>query len=357
MVIFRCDGNRTIGVGHIMRCLSIADTFCGLESSNRCIFITADDTFATVINEHGHDNTILYTDYRNMDYELPKIEKLLYLYKPQFFFVDSYFVSVFYLTALREFCNDVGCKLVYIDDIFAFAYPCDILINYNIYGERAKYKALYQEAKRMEPRLLLGTRYVPLRQEFQNISKRIVNKEAYNILISTGGSDPAHIASNIAKYIVNHRELFSNIYFDFVIGKLNDDLKKLEKFAELNQSIRLHVNVSSMQKLMSSVDLAISAAGSTLYELCATQTPTITYVLADNQVAGAEEFVRQGILKSVGDLRKIGNNFPKKLTDAAIELARDYQERCRISKLQKILIDGKGAKRILKNLWRDDKIE
>lgn len=38
-----------------------------------------------------------------------------------------------------------------------------------------------------------------------------------------------------------------------------------------------------MSELMQQCDMAVSAAGSTLYELCACGMPTITYVLADNQ--------------------------------------------------------------------------
>ncbi|MCR5796546.1 MAG: hypothetical protein K6G63_01315 [Eubacterium sp.] len=41
---------------------------------------------------------------------------------------------------------------------------------------------------------------------------------------------------------------------------------------------------------MQKCDIAISAAGSTLYELCACGVPTITYTTADNQIK-AEKFL------------------------------------------------------------------
>jgi len=33
MILFRADANQTIGIGHIMRCLSIADALASLPSS------------------------------------------------------------------------------------------------------------------------------------------------------------------------------------------------------------------------------------------------------------------------------------------------------------------------------------
>ncbi len=53
-------------------------------------------------------------------------------------FVDSYFVTYDYLAALRKLCRAISCRLVYIDDVPAFPYPVDDLINYNIYGPDKK---------------------------------------------------------------------------------------------------------------------------------------------------------------------------------------------------------------------------
>ena len=65
----------------------------------------------------------------------------------------------------------------------------------------------------------------------------------------------------------------------------------------------LHINEHNMSALMQKCDIAISAAGSTLYELCATGIPAITYTLADNQLIAAEQFDKQGIMLSAGDCR------------------------------------------------------
>ena len=96
---------------------------------------------------------------------------------------------------------------------------------------------------------------------------------------------------------------------------------------------------------------AVSATGSTLYELCASQTPSVIYILADNQISGAREFERQGVMRCVGDIREMGaDRLAISLLDEAVKLAENYGERKRIALAQRALADGNGAKRIIKEL-------
>ena len=120
---------------------------------------------------------------------------------------------------------------------------------------------------------------------------------------------------------------------------------------EKHKSIVVHENVKRMDELILSCDVAVSAAGSTLYELCATGTPTITYVLADNQIPAAKEFDARGIIKNCGDIRDMGNKaLAKCLVDEVVSLAEDYNERKRISELMGTVVDGKGARRIVESV-------
>jgi len=63
-------------------------------------------------------------------------------------------------------------------------------------------------------------------------------------------------------------------------------------------------NVQDMRGLICSMDLIVSAAGSTLYEICACGVPLITFVTADNQIRGAEAFSSLGLAVNIGDLRE-----------------------------------------------------
>lgn len=104
---------------------------------------------------------------------------------------------------------------------------------------------------------------------------------------------------------------------------------------------------------MQSCDVAVSAAGGTIYELCLTQTPTITYILADNQISGAEGFEKRGILSNAGDIRDVGlKKLAEDILSRAVGLAKDYDRRCKIAGKMRKVVDGQGAMRIAEKIMR-----
>lgn len=341
MIIFRADGNKSIGSGHIMRCLSIANT--AKELGYKCKFIISSDDFKDFIIKNGHlvevlnsDYTVLYSD---------EIIRNIKLFKPSAVIVDSYYISEEFMEAVHKQCSRLGCKLIYIDDRCSVAFSCDNLINYNISAETELYKQLYN-GKNL-PSLLLGTSYAPLRKEFQNCEPRRISSEARNILVSTGGSDPEHFTS----VLVDEAKKYSNYVFHFILGLMNPDKEIIKKLATDSSNILLHENVTNMSELMYLCDVAISASGSTLYELCSTQTPTITYILADNQIPLALGFHNKGIIQNDGDIRTIGKQtLAKTLIKDAVNLADNYVERIRVSNIMSTIVDGNGAKRIIESI-------
>lgn len=350
MIVFRADGNSIVGMGHVMRCLSIADAY--RKNGESCLFVTADDKLNEVIQERGHGNRILGTCYDQMEQELGMLEEIIGSYDVRIMFVDSYFVTELYLRELLRICRSRGTLLVYLDDVLMFPYPCDVLLNYNIYASNEAYEALYRGT--LAPELLLGTDYAPQREEFQGLPDRVVRQEGKDILISTGGADSEHIGLELIKNIIEHAE-WRGYRFHFVVGAMNADKKEICSLAMGQRNIAVYRNVKRMSELMRACDVAISAAGSTMYELCSTQTPTLTYVLADNQIPGAEGFEKKQILKCIGDVRELGSQkLAETLLQEAILLLNDEAKRRTIAEKMKMVIDGRGADRIAEQtetLW------
>ncbi len=348
MIIFRADGNSSIGLGHIMRCLSIADAIKKL--GDKCLFVTAGKECLDIIVSHGHECIVLDTDYAVMTAELSKFLPIIEQNRPSVLFVDSYFVTSDYLKKIWDLMKAIYGKLVYIDDVLAFPYPCDVILNYNIYSldKEEDYKSLYCRGKMLRPKFLLGTSYVPLREEFQNISERVVRKNVQNIFISTGGTDYEHLTTEIVKEV---KRCKSQYRFCFVIGEMNKDKEIIHDISRDDSRIILFDNVKQMAKLMVDCDIAISASGSTLYELCAAQIPTITYILADNQILSAKGFHNYHILECVGDVRKMGIvNLSKCLIGRIVTLANDYEKRIEISKKMRRVVDGQGVNKLLRDI-------
>lgn len=295
MILFRADGNSKIGTGHIMRCLSIADAF--KTNGESSVFLVADASMKQLIEGRGYSVCVFNTLYEKMNDDLEKTIEAIQKYDTKALFVDSYYVTYDYLNKLKDIV-----KLVYIDDLASFAYPVDVLINYNIYGDSVDYKSLYSKQNTALPLLLLGTKYVPLRTEFANVLPIKIKKEVSDVLISTGGADPIHLAVELIRTIKNRKKT-NGITYHFIIGAMNKDRTEIEKLSVDMDNIKLHYNVTDMKSLICSCDIAVSAAGSTLYEICVCGVPLITYVLADNQIPGATAFERNGLAINCGDFR------------------------------------------------------
>lgn len=326
MIYFRADANKNIGMGHLMRCLSIADAAKG--RGQKAVFLLADDSMTDLVAERGFDTIVLGTDYRSMDEELSSWPSP----HADYIIVDSYSVTAGYLERLKK----LG-RVIYIDDRAAFDYPVDILVNYNAFAHSLDYEELYGG---QPPRLILGPQYAPLRSMFRGLDRRSQKRNVEDVLISTGGSDPLHLALSIAE------EKPDSFIYHILIGALNSDKAALEHLAAGSKHIVLHENVSDMKSLICSCDIAVSAAGSTLYEICACGVPLITYSLADNQLPGAEAFENNGFAVNLGDMR-LEKHPAKRILTAVEQFSREYDKRIEMGNRMQDTIDGNGAARLI----------
>ena len=328
-VFIRADANPNIGMGHIIRCLSIADSFSA--KGHMVTFVLADDKMDDFVKQHGYKTVILHSVYTRMDEELwPEMDTEIII-------VDSYYVTASYLWNLRKKAG----LLVYMDDMNAFSYPVDVVVNYNAYGPYLDYESAYIGTDR--PLFILGPAYAPLRRMFRGIEKKIQRKVAEDVLISTGGSDPEHIS---LKFIMTGPTGFR---YHILLGNMNQDREEIERWAQGNPGIVLHENVTDMKNLISRMDIAVSAAGSTLYEICACGVPLITFSFADNQIPGAKAFEKLGLAICVGDMREEADP-SRRILSAVEKLGNDYERRTNIGIRMQELVDGLGADRLVNKI-------
>ena len=101
---------------------------------------------------------------------------------------------------------------------------------------------------------------------------------------------------------------------------------------------------------MTEADIAISAGGTTLLELCACGTPMLIYTCADNQIEGAKALAGKICAPWIGDAR--GNPDIARDIFKGVNLLRAHGEmRAKISRAGRLLIDGCGAERIVKSIF------
>lgn len=374
MIYIRADGNTEIGMGHVMRCLAVAEVAADLDPADPPVFITADEGCRTMIEDRGFHVVVLNTDYRDMMGELSVIEQVLREagnLAGTVLLVDSYQAGREYYLALRKFA-----KIACFEDM-GQTYPVDLLINYNLYapaleGQYTKRKTdQHSESgtKGQYPeKILLGAEYMPLRKTFQEEAGYEVRDKVTDVIITTGGSDPCFAAGTFADALYRDAIIAEqSIHLHIVSGPFNryaDELKRryqcniIQEWQDHNIArsenskvpITIHENVKDMRSLLLQSDVVITATGSTIYEVSSLGVPMIVFYFAENQRQGAE---------ALGTLTDIVNaGCFATAPDAVAARVRETLKRCIINReyrellyrQERALIDGKGAHRIAEHL-------
>ena len=335
MFIFRADGNAKIGVGHLMRCLSVAKT---MPDKEKVLFVCADEESVQTVCQHGLKAIALHTDYKNMDEEIPLLEKLWKTPKERTFFVDSYYVTDAYI----EFLCSYGTVFL-MDDMQNHPYPADVIINYNLYAHNDAYTQIYKHAKR-KPVCYLGGKFIPLRREFKD-SKIEINDSVKNVLITTGGGDVDNIAGEILDEIYR-----TDINYYVVVGRFSPHLNEWIERSNEQTNVKVLYDVQNMAELMQSCDLAITAGGSTIYELVALGIPFICFAYAKNQEMLVQYIAENQIGASAGNWHVNQENARRIIGQKFYELVEVKEKRQEYSQKMYSMIDGRGAERIVQKL-------
>lgn len=338
MFYIRADGNSEIGMGHIMRCLSIAEASYS-EKKIKPVFILADACCRELISDRGFESIVLDTDYREMESELLAVSKILE--KDDIILVDSYQVTVKYYRELGKLC-----KTACLEDM-GEPYPVDILINYNIYGTKLRAKYESNPDKEILPRkVLLGLEYMPLRNDFRSGLEYDVRDKVTDVMLTTGGSDPLYAAGSILEAIT----AFKNITIHTVSGPFNQNIDRLKLEYGRCENVVIYENLKDMKALMKKCDIVITATGSTIYEVSALGVPMICFYFAENQRQGADEIVHLTDIVNAGCFARDPKGTVNNIYIALLRSIGDLEYRRAIHFQEKRLVDGNGALRIVEKL-------
>ena len=340
-VAFYVDGGPEMGMGHIVRCLSLASVW--EKKGHSVFFISRVSEGRRLISSRGFEMTSYYMHKRSMEYknlikncqeDIASIISVVKQYKIDVFIVDHYNVTSEFFLTLKPYVK----VLCYIDDLSAFSYPVDVVVNGNITGQYMYYKKYYKKQV-----FLLGPRYNLIRDEFCRIPKRPISKEVHKVMITTGASDNFRITEKIINIIRNEMTL-NNIELHVIIGNSFVDRNKLKEVIDCYDNIVYYENIKEISSVMLECDLAISSSGSTLYELCACGLPTLGFILADNQKFIAETMNNLGYIKNLGWYHQLNK---ESMIKEIQHLINDYSLRAGMVLKQQILVDGRGSQRVV----------
>jgi UDP-2,4-diacetamido-2,4,6-trideoxy-beta-L-altropyranose hydrolase len=314
-VIFRVDSSVEMGVGHLLRCLTLANeikkqnheiTFiCRELEGNSIELIKRRHLVVTLPKNKNFQSKNLYLEWLGATQERDAMQTIRAIPKnTDMLIVDSYALDERWHKRLRAYTK----RIMVIDDLANRKFNCDILLNQNLGAQIKNYKGKVPN----DCELLLGCDYALLRPEFPNLrevalKKRKNTTEVKNILISLGGSDAQNRTYDILK------EITDNFSIVVVLGRVSPYNEMIKKYAKNKENIKVIVDANNISELMFNADLSIGAAGSTSWERCCLGLPALLFVTADNQRAIAENLEQIGAVKIVSnlklDLQNILDNF------------------------------------------------
>jgi UDP-2,4-diacetamido-2,4,6-trideoxy-beta-L-altropyranose hydrolase len=264
--------------------------------------------------------------------------------KPDWLIVDHYALDIRWEKALTPYYS----KLMVIDDLADREHYCDLLLDQTFGRDRSDYLQWTPETCV----LLCGAQYALLRPEFKqwrecSLKHRKAEKLEH-ILINLGGVDKDNITSQVL-IALTACEIPEKSRVTVVMGSTApwvDDVYALA--AEMPWPTEVKVGVTNMAELMASSDLAIGAAGATIWERSCLGLPTFLVVVADNQKFAAKQLSQTGAL----EILTLGCNF----THSIVELIRKYQRTTGTLRAMSLaaasITSGNGASTVMKMLRR-----
>lgn len=337
-LVVRTDADSRIGTGHLMRCFTLAQgwqtrggkvvivTNCNNDNLTRRLE-AANMPIEAVEHPHPHP----------MDWH--RTSEILSSYPGAWVVIDGYHFDSGYQGRIKS----CGHRLLAIDDTAHLdKYFADIVLNQNINADRLNYT--------VEPRvrLLLGLRYLLLRPEFieQSVMVPKSSKVARKLLVTLGGGDFDNQTLKVIKAIEEVK--IDGLEAVIVVGPANPHLKQLQAITKDSRAlIQLKVNTTRMAELMTWADAAVTAGGSTCWELAFMGVPALVIILAENQRAVAEGLDERGAVINLGWHR---DSSPVRIAQALENLLLNAAKREKMAEISRKLVDGKGIERVLSNL-------
>jgi UDP-2,4-diacetamido-2,4,6-trideoxy-beta-L-altropyranose hydrolase len=333
-LLIRADGSPQIGLGHVMRCLALAQAW--QDRGGTACFVRAGtaDVFDERLAAEGVGLRRIGCVTGSAE-DADAARALARELNAAAVVLDGYHFN----TAFQARLRGDAVKLLCVDDnAHAGEYVADWVLNQNLHAEPALY------ARRApHTRLLLGTQLALLRREFTRWRDwpRETPARIRRLLVTLGGSDPDNVTGTVIAAL--ERLSLSDLEVVVVVGGASLHYETLRASLRL-PGASLRRNVSDMPELMRWADLAVTAGGSTCWEAACLGLPLCSLVIVENQLASARRLASTGAAEVI---EPGGAGWDTdKLAGVLNDLAHNSARRAQMTTVGRALVDGRGAERV-----------
>lgn len=353
--VFRVDASVEMGSGHVMRCLTLANALriqnilcyfiCREHSGNLCGILEKQGytVFRMPMLALSNKGLSGYERWLGVDYiedakqTIQILEsKLEYV---SWLVVDHYGVDQSWETLVRSYTK----RIMVIDDLANRVHNCDLLLD-QTYGRR-EYK--YCKLLPSSCETLLGANYSLLRPEFAQYREASLRKRVTptlkKLLVSMGGMDAGNITGQILQAL-SESKYSRDFEVTIILGELAPHVEEVKQLAQLMPfPTSILSGVDNMAAVMSDMDLAVGAAGSTTWERCCLGLPCIQVLTAENQT----EII--STLESVNAIIRLYS-----IDDLELAISKALSQLKKMSVICSVVTDGQGVNRVTNSLLGDN---
>ncbi len=326
-IVFRADGDSQIGLGHIMRCVAIAEM---IEKSDPLFFAIQEPSQQVLQILHQASFQVLILP-KTADYQVDVDNFVAELNGNEIVILDGYCFKEKYQKLVKQRC----WKLLAIDDLAAWHQYADIVINHGGNAQITDYET--------EPytNLLLGTQYALIRDPFleagrTNSLKKVTSFSPQYIFINLGGADPENISYRLVEILLGQPSVRKLVV---VLGAANQHTDSFSQSTQQRVQVCQSLTSEQMVKVIQLCDLAIVSCSTISYEVATIGKPFIGILTADNQVSLRDFYVTNQLA-----LRILEKNFTDyDVTSALLESTALVNTNLTS---QQYFFDGKSGERI-----------
>lgn len=331
IVAIRADADSGIGLGHVARCLSLAEAL--LAFGCRVILVST-----SVLPEVLLSKAKGVADCRVMfgrEDESQAFVDTIGSDIPDWVVVDSYSIDARWHSVVRR---KFGCRLVVIDDLADRPLAADIVVDHNLSRD---YRVKYRDIVQPGTRILSGPSYALISSGYEGVIPREPSAMVRSIGIFLGGTDPLGLSGELLRICRTEAGFDGTI--EVVSTSANADIDVLRRACEGPLNAKLSIDLPDLIDFYQRHDVYIGAGGGSAWERCRCGVPALVVGMADNQRVVLEALESLGAAicvygRRASTLAEISGGLRRMLTD--------YQLRKRLVAASLELVDGNGALRI-----------
>jgi len=336
-ILFRVDADKSIGLGHYMRCIAISSY---LDSKIDCFFITKSDEVVTL---NKGLSTFKISSKLDLEQEIKFVSEIVDKYKIDVIISDinnptTMKDKVTYLLYLSKL-NNLKSLLVTFEDFKTNQVDSDLVIIPYVGASKINITDSNNSS------FLLGPKYFVLRKEFKVLNTKKDRRAIPTVLISMGGSDVKNLTEEIVKITSTIPDIHINIVKGSISKFQSNEIRNILK-TSLN-SFDIYESPKNIAQIMNESDLGIFSSGLTQYESSVLGLPAVVISLNGYHKQIVDEFAG---LKSVISFGKFTSDKSENLRKTIINLLNNKSKRNEMSDNGRKIIDGKGVERIINEI-------